>query len=169
MMMVGNAKLVAASLEGDWAAIEGAFFDAGARRRHVVEPFPILPDWLRCRWTDWGAGSRFSVGLLACRQFLPRPLDYRQRPRVLTLGAQRSLGRLPRLGYLIEVGDDRQAFAGLHATVSPLRRSASLISMPRASSARSKSRVYSFERVILVEVELYQHVSVRTDISRRCC
>ena len=62
LMMVGNAKLVSAWLDGDWNAIEGAFFDEWEERRHVVMPFPVPPDWLRFRSMDWGSASPFSVG-----------------------------------------------------------------------------------------------------------
>jgi hypothetical protein len=62
LMMVGNAKLVSAWLDGDWNAIDGAFFDEWEERRHVVMPFPIPPDWLRFRSMDWGSASPFSVG-----------------------------------------------------------------------------------------------------------
>lgn len=60
--MVGSAALVKAWLEGDWSAVEGAFFDEWSTERHVVPPFPIPQDWMRFRSADWGSRSPFSVG-----------------------------------------------------------------------------------------------------------
>ena len=60
--MVGSAALVKAWLEGDWSAIEGAFFDCWSEARHVVAPFTIPNDWLRFRSGDWGSASPFSFG-----------------------------------------------------------------------------------------------------------
>jgi hypothetical protein len=62
LMMVGNAKLVSAWLDGDWNAIEGAFFDEWDEKRHVVKPFAVPAGWLRFRAMDWGSASPFSVG-----------------------------------------------------------------------------------------------------------
>jgi hypothetical protein len=81
LMMVGNTKLVSAWLEGDWNAVEGAFFDEWEEKRHVIPPFTIYPHWLRFRSMDWGSASPFSVGWWAvcgddCRsedgRFIPR-------------------------------------------------------------------------------------------------
>jgi hypothetical protein len=60
--LVGSAELVRAWLEGDWSAVEGAFFDGWSERRHVVRPFVVPPYWLRFRSMDWGFASPFSVG-----------------------------------------------------------------------------------------------------------
>lgn len=60
--LVGSAALVKAWLEGDWSAIEGAFFDCWDARKHVKEPFAIPTDWTRFRSFDWGSASPFSVG-----------------------------------------------------------------------------------------------------------
>jgi Phage terminase large subunit len=60
--LVGNDALVRAWLEGDWNAIEGAFFDEWSDKKHVVEPFKIPADWLRFRSMDWGSARPFSVG-----------------------------------------------------------------------------------------------------------
>lgn len=62
LSFVGSAQLVRAWLDGDWNAIEGAFFDEWDEARHVVAPFAIPPDWLRFRSMDWGSAAPFSVG-----------------------------------------------------------------------------------------------------------
>lgn len=62
LQMVGGAALVKAWLDGDWSAIEGAFFDEWSEQRHVVEPFEIPKDWLRFRSADWGSAKPFSIG-----------------------------------------------------------------------------------------------------------
>jgi hypothetical protein len=46
--------------EGDWNAIEGAFFDCFLTSRHVVKPFAIPKDWTKFRAFDWGSASPFS-------------------------------------------------------------------------------------------------------------
>jgi hypothetical protein len=60
--MVGSADLVRAWLDGDWTAIEGAFFDCWSERKHVIRPFEIPADWLRFRSGDWGSAVPFSFG-----------------------------------------------------------------------------------------------------------
>jgi hypothetical protein len=62
LRMVGSAALVRAWLEGDWSAIEGAFFDCWDSKKHVVPPFAVPKDWLRFRSFDWGSAAPFSVG-----------------------------------------------------------------------------------------------------------
>mgnify|MGYP002653721203 CR=1 FL=1 len=62
LSMVGSAQLVKAWLDGDWNAIEGAFFDDWDERKHVVEPFEVPRDWTRFRSMDWGSARPFSVG-----------------------------------------------------------------------------------------------------------
>lgn len=59
--LVGSAALVRAWLEGDWAAIEGAFFDAWSPK-NIVSPFAVPQDWMRFRSGDWGFAKPFSVG-----------------------------------------------------------------------------------------------------------
>lgn len=59
--LVGSAALVRAWLDGDWSAIEGAFFDKWSNR-NVVAPFDIPADWLRFRSFDWGYAKPFSAG-----------------------------------------------------------------------------------------------------------
>lgn len=58
----GSAELVRAWLEGDWNAIEGAFFDGWRTETHVVAPFAIPDHWVRYRSFDWGFAKPFSVG-----------------------------------------------------------------------------------------------------------
>lgn len=62
LQMVGSAALVRAWLEGDWSAVEGAFFDGWSTVRHII-PQMILPaHWVRFRSLDWGFAKPFSVG-----------------------------------------------------------------------------------------------------------
>jgi hypothetical protein len=60
--LVGSAQLVKSWLEGDWTAIEGAFFDCWSESKHVIEPVALPYDWLRFRSGDWGSKSPFSFG-----------------------------------------------------------------------------------------------------------
>lgn len=81
--LVGSAELVRAWLEGDWDAIEGAFFDCWAHEKHVIKPFEIPKGWLRFRSFDWGSAKPFSVGWWAVASD-----DYRLRDgRVIPRGA----------------------------------------------------------------------------------
>jgi hypothetical protein len=61
----GSESLVKAWLEGDWNAIEGAFFDEWDTKKHIIEPFPIPEDWTKFRAMDWGSRAPFSVGWYA--------------------------------------------------------------------------------------------------------
>lgn len=61
LQLVGGAALIKAWLEGDWSAVEGAFFDEWNESRHVVQPFTIPPDWMRFRAMDWGSARPFCV------------------------------------------------------------------------------------------------------------
>jgi hypothetical protein len=60
--MVGSPELVRAWVEGDFSAVEGAFFSNWDYTKHVVPSFPIPEDWLRFRSMDWGSAAPFSVG-----------------------------------------------------------------------------------------------------------
>lgn len=62
LRMVGGAELVRAWLEGDWSAIEGAFFAEWSEQRHVVRPFAVPADWMRFLSGDWGSAKPFSFG-----------------------------------------------------------------------------------------------------------
>lgn len=62
LYLVGSAQLVKAWLEGDWTAIEGAFFAEWSNEQHVLTPFAIPDHWLRFRSGDWGSYSPFSIG-----------------------------------------------------------------------------------------------------------
>ena len=62
LKMVGSSELVKAWLEGDWSAVEGAFFSEWNEARHVIAPFDVPEDWLRFRAIDWGFAAPFSVG-----------------------------------------------------------------------------------------------------------
>jgi len=60
--MVGSSALVKAWLDGDWSAVEGAFFDTWDAKRHVMPQFSIPEHWLRFRYGDWGTAKPFSIG-----------------------------------------------------------------------------------------------------------
>lgn len=62
LQLVGSEALVRAWLEGDWSAVEGAFFDCWDARAHIVEPFAPPAGWTRFRSFDWGSARPFSVG-----------------------------------------------------------------------------------------------------------
>lgn len=62
LYMVGSEELVRAWLEGDWSAVEGAFFDCWSMQRHVLRTVALPPHWMRFRSFDWGSASPFSVG-----------------------------------------------------------------------------------------------------------
>jgi hypothetical protein len=114
LTMVGNPALVRAWLEGDWNAIEGAFFAEWIEARHVVAPFEVPPHWLRFRSMDWGSASPFSVGWWAVASddyVLPAEL-----PARLGVGHAGMAGRGagPSPGGVVGAGDRpcRGAFAG---------------------------------------------------------
>jgi hypothetical protein len=67
LYLVGSAQLVKAWLDGDWTAIEGAFFDCWSQR-NIVAPFPVPKGWVRFRSADWGSASPFSIGWWAVVQ-----------------------------------------------------------------------------------------------------
>jgi hypothetical protein len=62
LYLVGSPQLVKAWLEGDWTAIEGAFFSEWSNDQHVIPPFAIPDHWMRFRSGDWGSYSPFSIG-----------------------------------------------------------------------------------------------------------
>jgi hypothetical protein len=65
--LVGSAQLVKAWLDGDWTAIEGAFFDCWSEK-NVLAPFRVPAGWVRFRSGDWGSASPFSFGWWAVAQ-----------------------------------------------------------------------------------------------------
>ena len=67
LQMVG-AQLAKAWIDGDWTAIEGAYFECWSEAKHVVAPFPIPEGWIRFRSGDWGSNSPFSFGWWAVVQ-----------------------------------------------------------------------------------------------------
>src|SRR4029077_6779346 len=60
--LVGSAQLIKGWLEGDWTAIEGAFFDGWSEERNVIRPLSIPREWLHFRSGNWGSVSPFSFG-----------------------------------------------------------------------------------------------------------
>jgi hypothetical protein len=62
LYLVGSAQLVKAWLEGDWTAVEGAFFSEWSNAQHVLAPFALPTHWLRFRSGDWGSASPYSIG-----------------------------------------------------------------------------------------------------------
>jgi hypothetical protein len=65
LYLVGSIQLVKAWLEGDWSAIEGAYFPEFSIERHVIEPRELPDHWMRFRAMDWGSARPFSVGWYA--------------------------------------------------------------------------------------------------------
>jgi hypothetical protein len=61
LYLVGSKALVQAWLDGNWDAVDGAFFDAWSER-NVVRPFTVPTLWTRFRSFDWGSARPFSVG-----------------------------------------------------------------------------------------------------------
>jgi hypothetical protein len=56
-----GGALAKAMLDGDWNAIEGAYFDTFDKKKHVIQPF-IIPDaWTKIRAFDWGYSAPFGV------------------------------------------------------------------------------------------------------------
>lgn len=60
--LVGSQQLVRAWLDGDWSAVEGAFFSEWSEDQHVVLPFTVPEFWARFRSADWGSAKPFSIG-----------------------------------------------------------------------------------------------------------
>jgi Terminase-like family. len=60
--LVGSEALVKAWLDGDWSAVEGAFFDVWQSTRNVCRKVELPDHWLRYRSFDWGYAKPFSVG-----------------------------------------------------------------------------------------------------------
>ena len=60
--LVGSDALVKAWLNGDWSAVEGAFFTEWSEAEHVISPFALPDYWHRFRSGDWGSAKPFSIG-----------------------------------------------------------------------------------------------------------
>jgi hypothetical protein len=67
LYLSGSAQLVKAWLDGDWTAIEGAFFDCWSEK-NILAPFAVPASWVRFRSGDWGSYSPFSFGWWAVVQ-----------------------------------------------------------------------------------------------------
>lgn len=64
--LVGSDQLVRAWLEGDWDAVEGAFFGEFRADKHVYpSSIALPPEWSRIRAMDWGSFRPFAVGWYA--------------------------------------------------------------------------------------------------------
>lgn len=61
LYLVGSEELVKAWLDGDWNAIEGAYFDCWSKDIEI-QPVRLPGHWLRFRSFDWGSAKPFSVG-----------------------------------------------------------------------------------------------------------
>lgn len=73
LYLVGSKELVRAWLDGDWTAIDGAFFDCWGMQ-HVIAPFEIPDHWHCYRSFDWGSAAPFSCGWWAvASEDTPRP------------------------------------------------------------------------------------------------
>lgn len=66
LRQAGSEALVRAWLEGNWDLVDGAFFDAWDKEKHVLSEklwLPRIPAYsYRLRSFDWGYGRPFSVG-----------------------------------------------------------------------------------------------------------
>jgi len=60
LYLVGNKELVRAWLDGDWSAVEGAFFDDWSQDM-IIDPFLIPEHWTRLVSFDWGYARPFCV------------------------------------------------------------------------------------------------------------
>ncbi len=55
--------LLKAWLDGDWDITAGGMFDdLWNRKIHVINPFPVPPNWPIYRSYDWGSSKPFSIG-----------------------------------------------------------------------------------------------------------
>ena len=60
LLGLGGA-LAKAMLDGDWEAIEGAYFDTFDKNKHIIAPFNIPQHWHRVRGFDWGYSRPFCT------------------------------------------------------------------------------------------------------------
>lgn len=61
LAQTGSIALVKAWLEGNWDAIEGAYFDLFNKEIHIIDEFLIPNDWFKIRAFDWGYSKPFCV------------------------------------------------------------------------------------------------------------
>jgi hypothetical protein len=80
LQLVGSPQLVKAMLDGDWTAVEGAYFACWSAK-NIVPPFTIPKRWPRFRSMDWGSYSPFSVGWWAVVQDEHKLPDGRTLPK----------------------------------------------------------------------------------------
>jgi hypothetical protein len=81
LQLVGGPKLIKAWIEGDWSAVEGAFFEMWSERAHVLRPVPLPPEWGRYRAMDWGSASPFCILWVAVVQDAWKHPDGKTLPR----------------------------------------------------------------------------------------
>ena len=62
LYLVGSDALVKAWLDGDWSAIEGAFFDCWDSNRHIIRPLVSAGSSVPLSLGDWGSAKPFSIG-----------------------------------------------------------------------------------------------------------
>lgn len=65
LAQTGSEALVKAWLDGDFDAVEGAFFHEWSQFRHVIGQCPLPAHWTRFRSMDWGSFYPFYVGWFA--------------------------------------------------------------------------------------------------------
>lgn len=65
LRQTGAEWLVRAWLDGDWDAVEGAYFSEFTPAKHVVMPHDIPAHWMRFLAMDWGVKSPFAVSWFA--------------------------------------------------------------------------------------------------------
>lgn len=73
--LVGSDALVKAWLEGDWDAVEGAYFDCWSVRM-ILAPFKIPAHWTRFMSMDWGSARPYSVGWWAIAENEPIETEF---------------------------------------------------------------------------------------------
>jgi hypothetical protein len=75
LYMTGSNALVKAWLDGDWDAVEGAYFDSFDKSKHVIKPFKIPEHWYRIRAFDWGYAAPFCTLWFAVSDGTPVECD----------------------------------------------------------------------------------------------
>lgn len=81
LYLVGSAQLVKAWLEGDWSAIEGAYFPEFDTNQHVIQPVELPKRWMRFKAIDWGSAKPFAVYWFAVSDGDLREQPYGDVPR----------------------------------------------------------------------------------------